>query len=88
MIISFNILNDGEIRSEIYSFETDDFEILALLETTGRTILVKTSDLISPTNHLLNYLDESKLLQFTILDSEITEYLTENFPKLKFNKLL
>lgn len=87
MLISFAILNDGEIKSEIYSFETEDCEVITLLETISRTILIKTSDLISPSQHLLTYLDESKLLQFTILDSDIAEYLSETFPELQFTKL-
>lgn len=86
MILSFNILSNGEIKSEIYQFDDVSTETLDQLILISKSILISSSDLISPNSHLFNYLDESKFLRFVVLDTDIELYIKQ-YSEIKYTKL-
>jgi hypothetical protein len=77
MILSFNVLSNGEIKSEIYQFNGVSAEILDQLILISKSILISSSDLISPNSHLFNYLDENKIVRFVVLDTDIESYIQQ-----------
>lgn len=86
MILSFNVLSNGEIKSEIYQFNGVSAEILDQLILISKSILISSSDLISPNSHLFNYLDENKIVRFVVLDTDIELYI-QQYSEIKYTKL-
>ena len=86
MILSFNILSNGEIKSEIYQFNDVSPETLDQLIIISKSILISSSDLISPNSHLFNYLDESKFLRFVVLDTDVELYIQQHL-NINYTKL-
>jgi hypothetical protein len=86
MILSFNVLSDGVISSEVYEFNDVVQDVAEQLTQISQTILINSSELTEPNSHLYNYLDGSKFVQFTILDTNISEYLT-NTLQINYTKL-
>lgn len=86
MILSFNILSNGEVKSEIYQFEDVSTETLDQLILISKSILISSSDLTSPNSHLFHYLDESKFLKFVVLDTDIELYI-QQYSEIKYTKL-
>jgi hypothetical protein len=86
MILSFNVLSNGEIKSEIYQFNGVSAEILDQLILISKSILISSSDLISPNSHLFNYLDENKIVRFVVLDTDIESYI-QQYSEIEYIKL-